>query len=1533
MVRYLKAFIDGLVVVTIFALLALGIATIALQLPSVQTYAVQKVTASISNRLGYPISIKRVNIKWFDVVSLEGVSVRDSSRKDMIDVARIDVNLNAGSIIENASREIQLDEVSLYQPHVHLVVVPGTGALNIDGFIESISEATSSGIPRPAGAPENNTPFIIGKARVTDGTFRYDDPREIRRPGARIFDYSHFELHKLYGDLKDFLAQGDTISFVTKNLRTVDRQTGLTMKDLQTRFLFCQKKMELKELSAHIGSSHIKNDISFHYNRSGELGDFNHKVFLKAHFDESIIHSRDLGLFSEYVDGLNETWRLSGDFNGKVDDFELSQADIHFGGNSRLIGAFGFKGFPKIEGIRMDIALSRSTVDPVDIVQYYPGWDTHEVLKKFGVTQLDGTFKGTVDDFAVKAGTSSSMGKLSGDLVFHISDEKSTTYAGKIKTLDFELGKLLEDEKTWQKLDFSGAIQGKGLEIQYASTHMDGVVGWLGFKGYNYQNIKLNGNLQNQYFNGLVVVNDTNLVVNLEGEFDLSRSRNFFDLKGVVGKANLNALGFSKDTITLHTELDVQVTGNHIDDLTGEVRLLNTFLLTSRKERNLVIDTLILKSTLENGNRTMQVRSEFVTASVKGDFLPTEAWKDLSQLLNEYRLYFFENEATRTDYYVQKEGQQVRRKYEINYEVETRNLSGVLAFLSPAMYISRGARADGMFKMDNTAFLTLNARADTTRYGKSEFVNSEVDITTSKFVNTADVLASALVTSSRQQISVLVPTEKLELEGTWDEDHIDFNGGIRQVKSTNQANLAGEIRFQEEGLGISFKKSKLNLLEEEWAMPSNSLISVAGSNIKFNNLGLVNGKQVLSVNGQISPNPDKTLSADIRNFRLATLNTVLETKLTGIMDGSAKVRDFYNGVVLDANINIEGLGYGKYEFGNLTGTGEWDQLASQLLVSAELNKNTKKVFSLSGAYKPNLTVNSLNMKATFSQADLKGLEPFAEGLVSDIGGTAQGIVSIKGLLSAPVLEGSLMVEKGRMKFDYLQSVFTFHDKINFSESEISVNNIILTDTEGNTATLRGGVFHDGFKYFTLGFNADLRNFKILNTTAKDEDADTFYGTAFVTGRASIYGPIDNMKIEANATSNKGTKIFIPFDGATEVATQDYIQFVSKLPVESDSSGKETTDARQRVAGGIKMDFNFNLTPDASCEIILDRQTGDIIRAFGRGRLNMNIDTQGDFTMTGTYEIDKGDYNFTLQNVINKKFVIKPGSRITWSGDPYRAQLNVAASYTQMVSLLGVLPSMGSTSEDNQVLSRRYPVEVTIGLTDDLMSPQIKYDLKILENASLNRYRGQIEAFQNRLRADDQQLSLQVSSLLVINQLQPEATSAQGAGYQNLLGNSIGELVSNQISRWVSQLNENLEVGVTGLSLDQNAFNNLQLRLSYRFLNDRFRVTRDGRLSSGSTTSGVNQYDATSLLGEWTLEYWLIQNGSVRVKAYNRNIQNPLILNNTVTTGGFSFQFTHSFNRFAPIPKPVIQIPYVIPRDSTRADSSSNRFISRGNSTR
>ncbi len=540
-----------------------------------------------------------------------------------------------------------------------------------------------------------------------------------------------------------------------------------------------------------------------------------------------------------------------------------------------------------------------------------------------------------------------------------------------------------------------------------------------------------------------------------------------------------------------------------------------------------------------------------------------------------------------------------------------------------------------------------------------------------------------------------------------------------------------------------------------------------------------------------------------------------------------------------------------------------------------------------------------------------------------------------------MLKGELAVKGGRGRFDYLNTDFTFDDKIYFGENDIIARQLTLRDPNGNTALVRGGVYHDRFRYFTLGFDADFKNFQIMNTAAKDNDL--FYGQAVVTGKAELYGPLNNLQLRANASTNKGTRISIPLDGATSVASDDRIRFVNRsgrtISGQPAKSNDHTTPAGEVDLSRMQMDFNFDITPDAYCEIQLDRQTGDIIKAYGQGRLGMKVDTDGDFSMTGSYEIQKGDYTFTFQNVINKRFQIQPNSRITWTGDPYGALLDVTAAYTQYTSLAPLLATASAaTARPTADQTRRYPVDLIIKLTGDLASPAISYDLDVKQYPASSDFRQAVTSFESRLQSNEQELTRQVSSVLLFNQLLPEGTGLFDQGQVGAgLANSVSELLSNQLSRIVSNLDENLDVGVSvgglgafGTQQNDNLLNNLQLRFSYRFLNDRLRVSRDGGF-----TYGQSQYNAASLLGEWTVEYVITPDGRLRAKMYNRNQQNILgqnTLNSTITTGGgLSLLYTRSFNRFfsQKPPRPGLQPAPTSGEPAPAAPTSITTFNGRG----
>ena len=1412
--------------------LVLGVG-LGLQIPAVQTRLVQEVARRVSEKLLFPVDIEWVSIKWFDSLTLETVRIRDREGRPMITVGRLDANYNLRNLLDSSAHNLHLDEVVLYRANVQMIKNPETGDTNLDEFIARIEELTAADPTQPS-VPNQNVPFTVARVVVADGSYTLDDPREPFMNDRRSFDYNHFTIRNINADVSNLLILGDTVALNIKGLSGVDRDSRLKIRHLDTRLLYCNTKLELANLYAHINNSIIRDGLTFLYDWPSAFGHFNSRVTMRARFRNSEVRSKDLGYFSDYLRELNETWLLTGNFVGTVNDFQLRNTDLRFGtaGRSRLVGDLAWKGLPDIDRTTVRFAFGPSVVNMADIRQYYPDSLFNHTIQKLGTVAFDARFAGAFDDFTTQGTFRTGLGDVTGDGQLKLADRsEQTTYTANLRGTNVDLGRLLDQPTEFGKLDGEGRIAGRGTDLERASVDVDGRLSRFGWQGYDYRTIAVRGNLQKAFFHGQLDLRDPNLTLALDGEFDLNSPRHRYDLRGTVQRADLRALGYVRDSLVVKTDLDIQLEGNTPDDMVGHADFRNAAINLSRPglgRQSLAIGTLTLLSSVERSQPTgattdsvatqryYDLNSDFLSARLQGSFRPQRTIDDLKRLAREYQLCFAGDAAGVQAYYEQKRRQAARMsqpvtRYGVDYQIITKNSVPLLALIDPSVFVAPATRLEGRFTADGTQFLTASVQTDSLRFGTVTFGPSTLDLTTSKFTYDPAVLASAVVQSERQTFSALLTTRNLQAEASWDVDHIDFTSSVEQIGSNgqrlaNRADLNGELRFKGDAIDLTFRPSKLRVLDGDWALNPQSLIRKVGDSYTIRNLSVLNQDQLIQASGKIAPDSVERLNVETRNFLLSSLNSVLNTQLGGTLNGTLAIRNAYETPIVESELAVRQLSYQNTLIGDVRGRGAWDQLAQRLNVNASLNRSGADVLTLLGVYVPQKKANPLALKASLNNADLKLLESFTTGLFSNLGGSANGVVDVLGTPATPVLKGDVQITGGRGRFDYLKADFTFDDKIYFGENEIITRRLTLRDADGNTAQLRGGVYHDGFRYFTLGFDADFKNFRILNTTAKDNDL--FYGQAIVTGKAELYGPIDDMTIRANVSSNRGTRIYIPLDGATSVATNDQIRFVNRSGIGRPISRMATNTAAkvtewsetirsETIQSGsdidlsrIQMDFNFNVTPDAYCEIQLDRQTGDIIKAYGQGRLAMRVDTKGDFTMTGSYEIQKGDYTFTFQNIINKRFQLQPNSRITWTGDPYGALLDVTASYTQYTSLAPLLVQGGPGSNTTQTRttdqSRRYPVDLVIKLAGELGRPAINYDLDVKEYPSSSEFRQAVTAFESRIQSNEQELTRQVSSVLLFNQLLSEGVGLFDQDQVNSgVANSVSELLSNQISRLAS----------------------------------------------------------------------------------------------------------------------------------------------------
>ncbi|MFM1780330.1 MAG: hypothetical protein RJB49_624, partial [Bacteroidota bacterium] len=771
------------------------------------------------------------------------------------------------------------------------------------------------------------------------------------------------------------------------------------------------------------------------------------------------------------------------------------------------------------------------------------------------------------------------------------------------------------------------------------------------------------------------------------------------------------------------------------------------------------------------------------------------------------------------------------------------------------------------------------------------FYQSVFSFQSSKFLGAPEVSSSLVFTSRKQQLNFLTPTENFKLDALWDQDRINFGLDFKQQGEENLAHLAGAWNFEDEGLSLKFKDTYFRILGQDWAMDPANKITIQGQEWKADRVVVSNQNQSISLQGSLSTDTTETIKLRANHFQLSTLKPLFSTKTQGELNGEIAIQDWYNHTRLDSWLLVDSLRLNTFFIGNLQGVGTYLADEKAMDLNLNLNRLGESVMSLTGAYKPFEEDQKLNIKAELNQTDLQILEPFTSGIFSNLKGSASGNLHIGGLPTKPEITGDMVFSKAGAVFDYLKTSMSVSDTVNFTPRHITAKNWTVVDPEGNKALVNTSLYFPEGKPFELDIQANLDHYKLLNTTR--EPNSIYYGLGYATGPMRVSGTVDNLLVSADLKSEKGTRLFIPLDREEDVTQGEDYSFVSELNTLNIDQNLSTVSSKLQE-DGITLDLRLALTPEAYGEVQFDAKKGDVMRMYGSGAIKMNLDKKGAFKMVGDYAIDQGDYTFTLQNLINKKFAIQRGSKITWTGDPLEANVNIKAIYTQYASLFPIL--LDTTNKGNMPeFKRRYPVDVTISLQDRLMSPTVNFDIGIRDYPKDMTLNGAVTAFANRIKTDDQELTRQVSNLLLFGQL-VSPFGGSGIALGNLMGN-FTEMLSNQLSNLASKINKDLDISVSlgGGILNQDILSNLQLRASYNF-NDRLRITR-----SGGFTDARNQTSPQILLGDWALEWFVRPDGSLRLKTYNRNVQTTILgsfnsyqINQTL---GASLLYNKGFNTF------------------------------------
>jgi hypothetical protein len=692
------------------------------------------------------------------------------------------------------------------------------------------------------------------------------------------------------------------------------------------------------------------------------------------------------------------------------------------------------------------------------------------------------------------------------------------------------------------------------------------------------------------------------------------------------------------------------------------------------------------------------------------------------------------------------------------------------------------------------------------------------------------------------------------------------------------------VELSKDTIAIRMAPSNIVLFDKNWEFNKQNKILLQDGRIQILDFELLEDDgEKIGVFGILADSTPTNITIRTEQLNVNKVNLFSETEISGEMDSRISIfrSDAKNNFKFDGEFYLSELIYKNILVGDLFGQSQWLEDNQSVYSRVEVSRENFNRINVEGEYFPNNDTSQLDLIVDFQKADLGIGQPFVEENLSDLRGFADGKVFIVGTLKKPYVVGDVNVD-AFFTLDYLNTDYEVAGEIKFDKRAIMLNGLNLVDRKGSKAQLQGVINHRNYENFNTDIRLIANNFEFLNTSQIDNSL--YYGSAYGTGEISVAGPFNDLVIDATVQTERNTRFFIPVTESSNIEQESFITFIN-------FSDTTTTEEDENLITGMTLNFNIEVTPDAYCELIFDIKTGDIIKGRGNGNLRLNINTDGEFSMFGPLTITQGSYNFTMANFINKAFNVTPGSRITWYGDPYNAILDLEANYLQRASFSSYVNVPEGDQQPNTAANDRVPLNVVLNLEGEMSAPTIGFDIRFVSEAEAS---DEEKALLNEIRTNEQELRRQFISLIFLKRFSPRESFALGSGGN--LGNSFSEFVSNQMSYLISQLDENLEVEVDLASLDNEAFNTLQLRLAYTFLNGRLKVTRGGDF--GSTQEDTRALE--NIVGDWSLEYSLTEDGKFRIKVF----QNTNNLSNTTSQGiaqaqetGVSLKFVYSFNNF------------------------------------
>ncbi len=1413
---------------------------IIFSIPAVQTWAAKKVTTNLNETYGTDIQINRLGLNWKGEVDVREVFIADHHQDTLIYSKELQTNIV--SFKDLIQGDLGFGSIALNYAKLYVKTYHGENTDNLSIFAEKFN----------TGKP-STSPFIMYSDKVSLANSRVKIVDEnLESPEVFVLDTVNITASNLKILGADVTTDIESLSLIAAR--------GIEIKDLQADFSYTSTNISFKNLNLETLESQIIGAIDLDYAKNG-MADFVNDVLITADFKDSKVSTNDLNAFYNEF-GPNQTIVFESELKGTLNSFKATKLKLATD-DTNIEGDFTFQNILAAEKAYA-ISASNHTISTnyYDLRRFMPrvlGEVIPEELKELSNFKLSGTTSIIGSELNTKSVLKSGIGQANIDLnMGNITDIDNAYYKGSVVLKDFNLGKISKTTSLGNMtadLDFDG----RGLNKNTVNAEVSGTVSSFNFKGYNYQNIEVSGLLKNPLFNGELSIDDPNLKLTFKGLINASSDTNQLDFEADVEYAELNKLNLiTRDSISVFTgKVVVAMEGKTIDDVAGTINFNQTFYQNERDYY--YFDDFTVTSSFNGPVRTIDINSpDIINGAISGEFLIADIPNLFQNGIASIYANYIPQEVTTNQY--------------IDYEFVVYNK--IVDVFVPQLKLGDNTRIKGSVYSDESKF-ELDFRSPEillfdTYIGK---LNVQVD-NDNPLYNT--YIAADSVYAGFYNLKDLSVINKTLNDTMYVRS--EFKGG---TKKEDLFNLSLYHTINPAGKSvIGVKKSDITYKGNVWYLneTNNRLNKVVFDDnfneVRIDSLVLSHNEELIQMAGVIRDSTYKDLKVRFKDVNVGNITPEIDSlRLKGNVNGKFDFMQKNGAYYPNSAVTIDKVMINEIPFGDLILNIDGNEDLTKYRINTTLTNNEVKSINAVGEIDVSPQNPQILLNVALNQFNMQAFSPFGADVITDIRGLISGSAKVSGSYKSPDILGRFTLENSGLKIPYLNTDFDIENnaQIIVTKNKFQLGYTEIIDTKYKTeGLLSGNATHTNFGDWALNLMIDAPERLLVLDTPPEEDA-LYYGTAFISGSAKINGPIDELEINVDATTEKGTSFKIPISETESISDDSFVHFLSPKEKEARINGEPITE---EAAKGLTLNFDLNINKNAEVEVVVDKVNNSTLKGRGAGILLIEINTNGKFQMYGDFQVFEGQYDFRYGGIIQRNIEVVPGGNITWDGAPEKANLNLSAMYKTKANPSVLL--------DNPSANAKIDVDVSVGLKGELAQPELSFNIDFPSASSTLKSELQYK-LQNQEQMQNQALFLLASNSFVNDNY------AGSNAFAGTLADRVSGLVNDLFSDQDGKYTLGLDYSVGDRTPNQETADRLGITLSTQ-INERILI--NGKV--GVPVGGANE---TAVAGDIEVQWLINEDGGLRMKFFNRQADIQFIGEDQIFEQGAGISYSVDFNTF------------------------------------